>query len=225
MTDEDTLADRPGPDAAPSEPGEDDEFDGRSKATGAPLVTPGEPRRPRSWKRLGLEWTTIAVAAVLLALGIRAFAFQAFFVPSPSMVPTLQDGDRILVQKAFISAKDIRTGDIVVFSRPPADTFCGANESDLVKRVIGLPGQTLWSKGNLIYVNGHVLNQPWIAPGVALGPPVKKTTLGADDYFMMGDNRGDSCDSRYWGPIKGTSVVGRVVLLWWRHGRPDFHLF
>jgi type IV secretory pathway protease TraF len=101
-------------------------------------------------------------------------------------VPTLGVYDRILVQKAFFTWHDVREGDIVVFSEPPLDD-CPGPPGDLVKRVIALPGQTIYSSGNSIYV--------------------------------LGDNRSDSCDSRFWGPIKGSTIVGRVVLTFLA-GRP-----
>jgi signal peptidase I len=158
------------------------------------------------------------------------FVIQSCWIPSTSMVPTLQVGDRILVQKAFFNWHDLHQGDMVVFSRPPRDQ-CGGGENDLVKRVIALPGQTIYSAGNTVYVNGRPLAEPYLPRIDPLGPPIPDATrqhpfrVPAGDFYMMGDNRAISCDSRYWGPIKGSSIVGRVVLLWWRDGHPDLHAF
>jgi signal peptidase I len=156
---------------------------------------------------------------------MRTFVFQAYYVPSGSMIPTLQVGDRILVQKLFFSPSDVHTGEIVVFHGPAADVVCGSPQSILVKRVIGLPGQTISSVGNTVYINNKPLAEPWLPPDTQLGRAIQKQVIPAGRYFMMGDNRSISCDSRYWGTIPGSSMIGRVLVLWWRFGRPAFHIF
>jgi signal peptidase I len=110
------------------------------------------PRRRRGRRALA-ETAVMILAAVLLADLVRTFAFQPFWIPSSSMTPTLGVYDRIVVQKAFFSWRDVREGDIVVFSHPPLDT-CPGPQGDLVKRVIALPGQTIYSSGNSIFING-----------------------------------------------------------------------
>ena len=108
-----------------------------------------------------IEWGIVVVVAVLVSLLIRTFVFQTFYIPSGSMEPTLQIGDRIIVSKLSVEFGTIHTGDILVFKAPKAvATVCGDDVADLVKRVIGLPGQTLTSKGNTI-VDGKPLAQPW----------------------------------------------------------------
>ena len=191
-------------------------------------VTPSSHHRqhPRRGSRHKLvEWIAIAAVALLLAFGIRTFVFQAFFVPSGSMIPTLQDGDRILVQKLFFSAAKLQTGDIVVFHGPAADANCGSYEPILVKRVIGLPGEVIQSKGSTVYLNNKPLSEPWLPKGTVLGKAIPRQTVPAGHYFMMGDNRDISCDSRYWGTIPASSIIGKVFLLWWRNGHPAFHIF
>src|SRR5579859_5728283 len=121
----------------------------------------GPRRRRRRWRALA-ETATLILVAVLLAGLLRAFAFQTFYIPSSSMVPTLGVYDRILVQKAFFSSRDVREGDIVVFGHPPLDDCPGPQNGDLVKRVIALPGQTIYSSGNNIYVDGHLLSEPYL---------------------------------------------------------------
>ena len=101
-----------------------------------------------------IEWAAIIVIAVLVSFLMRTYAFQTFYIPSGSMEPTLQVGDRIIVDKLAVSWGTINIGDIVVFKAPPAEN-CGEPVTDLVKRVIGIPGDTLTSKGNTIYVNGN----------------------------------------------------------------------
>src|SRR5580693_7320956 len=110
------------------------------------------PRRRRRRRRALAETVVTILVAALLAGLVRTFAFQTFWIPSSSMVPTIDVYDRVLVQKAFFTWHDVREGQIVVFSHPPLDHCPG--EGDLVKRVIALPDQTIYSSGNSIYVNG-----------------------------------------------------------------------
>jgi len=101
----------------------------------------------------------IVILAVLVSLLMRTFVLQTFFIPSASMEPTLQLGDRVMVSKLSLDFGSIHRGDILVFKAPPAASVCGADDpKDFVKRVIGLPGDHLTSKGNTIYVNGQALN-------------------------------------------------------------------
>jgi signal peptidase I len=185
------------------------------------------PRRRRRWRRVLAETAVIVLAAALVAGLLREFAFQTFWIPSASMTPTLGVSDRVLVQKAFFTWHDVREGDIVVFTHPPLDTCPGGG--DLVKRVIALPGQTIYSSGNSIYINGHLLSEPYLPHYDPLGPPIASKQhpfrVPAGDFYVLGDNRSDSCDSRYWGPIKGSSIIGKVILVWWHDGHPDFHTF
>ena len=188
------------------------------------------PRRRRRWGRVLAETAVTILVVVLLAGLVRAFAFQTFWIPSSSMVPTLGVYDRVLVQKAFFSWHDVREGDIVVFSQPPLD-HCGGPGGDLVKRVIALPGQTIYSSGNSIYVNGRLLAEPYLPHNDPLGPPIPDASsqhpyrVPPGEFYMLGDNRAISCDSRYWGPIKGSSIIGKVVLVLWHDDRPDFRRF
>jgi signal peptidase I len=202
--------------------------------TGPADTDPAEasPQRPRQRKRLRralVETAVIILVAILLAGLVRTFAFQTFWVPSASMTPTLGVYDRILVQKAFFSWHDVREGDIVVFSHPPLDQCPGPQEGDLVKRVIALPGQTIYSSGNSIYVNGRLLAEPYLPRYDPLGPPIASSQhpyrVPPGEFYLLGDNRSDSCDSRYWGPIKVSSIIGKVVLVWWHDSHPVFRRF
>jgi signal peptidase I len=183
----------------------------------------------RGWRRTLAETAITILVAVLLAGLVRAFAFQTFSIPSSSMVPTLGVHDRILVQKAFFTWHDVREGDIVVFGHPPLDRCPGPPESDLVKRVIALPGQTIYSSGNNIYINGRRLAEPYLPHDDPLGPPIASPRhpyrVPPGEFYMLGDNRAISCDSRYWGPVEGSAIIGRVVLVWWQDGHPDLRWF
>jgi signal peptidase I len=178
-------------------------------------------RRPR--RRALAETAVTILVAVLLAGLARLFAFQPFWIPSSSMMPTLGAHDRIMVQKAFFSWRDVHEGEIVVFSHPPLD-HCPGPPGDLVKRVIALPGQTIYSSGDIIYINGRLLAEPYLPHYDPLGPPIASRQhpyrVPPGEFYLLGDNRADSCDSRYWGPVKGSSIVGKVVLVWWRNGHP-----
>jgi signal peptidase I len=196
-----------------------------------PDANQATPSRPRKWRRTVIETALLVVVALILAGLARAFVFQTFWIPSSSMVPTLGVNDRVLVQKALFNWHDVREGNIVVFDHPPLDHCPGPANSDLVKRVIALPGQTIYSSGNNIYINGRLLPEPFLPPNDPLGPPIPHATsqhpyrVPAGEFYVLGDNRAISCDSRYWGPIKGSSIVGKVVLIWWHNDHPDFHWF
>ena len=192
---------------------------------------PAARKAPRSRRRVVAGWAASVALALLLAFGLRTFAFQTFWIPTTSMVPTLDVNDRILVLKAFFNWHQLREGDIVVFTRPPRDQCGGPAGADLVKRVIALPGQTIYSADGILYVDGRRLREPYLPPHDPLGPPIPGATrqdpfhVPPGEFYVMGDNRAISCDSRFWGPIKGSSIVGRVVMLLWRDDRPDFHVF
>jgi signal peptidase I len=197
----------------------------------ASTADPGGPQNPtgqrsarRRWRRAAVGWALPVVAALLLALGLRAFAFETFTIPTGSMEPTLGIYDRILVWKAFFNWHDVREGDIVVFTHPPLD-HCPGGDDDLVKRVIALPRQTIYSAGNSVYVDGRRLPEPYLPPHDPLGPQIAPFHVPAGEFYVLGDNRADSCDSRYWGPVKASTIIGRVVLLFWHDGHPDLHLF
>ena len=206
---------------ARSEPGAGPAFADRSPVAGGPPAGPaaarasgpadrcgGGPRPPR-W-RWWAEWVAVVVVALVLALGVRDFVAEMFYIPSGSMLPTLQVGDRIVVDKLSYHLHAVHRGDMVVFRRPPLEQ---ADYSDLVKRVIGLPGRhhrQHRSAGS--YIDGKPLAEPWLPKPAApdhLAEPRSSSafslnhpyTVPPGHYFVMGDNRTNSEDSRYFGPI------------------------
>ena len=167
-----------------------------------------------SGSRQLLEWVLIIAGALAVALVVRSVAFQAFFIPSGSMENTLLIHDRVLVNKLAYRFHDIRRGDVVVFKRPPAE-IGNPEIKDLIKRVIGLPNETIEGVNGQVYVNGHPLEEPYVKGGPLEGIPLTRTTLGAHQYLVLGDNRGNSNDGRFFGPIDGKLIVGRAFVKVW----------
>lgn len=223
------TSDSTGGDAPLLVPGESD----RAVATGVETQDPpdeagevdGSPPGGRTKRRRrGRSWLTELVVIVVVVLGasflVRTFVVQTFYIPSGSMIPTLQVGDRILVDKLSYHLHGVGRGDIVVFSKPPLEQ---QNINDLVKRVIGLPGETISSVGGEIYINGKRLAEPWLQPGVKSLPGPNPVPFNLDkpykippgEYYVMGDNRTDSEDSRWFGPIPRSIIVGRAFIRIW----------
>lgn len=167
-------------------------------------------------RRATIEWIALIGAALIIALVIKTFLFQAFYIPSESMVPTLKVGDRVLVNKLSYDLHDVNRGDIVVFKAPPEARSDGID--DLVKRVVGLPGDTVEAREDgRVYINDRLLDEPYLPEGTRTTnlPPTK---VPAGHLFMMGDNRAASRDSRYFGPIAEKAIIGRVFLRIWPPG-------
>jgi signal peptidase I len=186
-----------------------------------------------------VEFVVIIAVALGLAIGIQAFLIKPFRIPSPSMVPTLQVGQRVLVNRIGTHFGDPSRGDVVVFKPPAgADSHrCGVEHSNFqscpkptpdksdnnfIKRVIGLPGDKVFVKNNRAYVNGKMLNEPYINKGTScdelcnLPEPI---TVPPGYFFMMGDNRGESDDSRDWGPVPKKWIIGHAFFTYWPPSR------
>ena len=194
-----------------------------------PEVDLGIPGTIRSARRTVLEWGVVLVGALALALIVRAFLFQAFYIPSPSMEPTLSSGDRILVNKVSYRLHDVNRGDLVVFHPRPES---GVDADDLIKRVIALPGETVTTDSGRVLIDGGLLIEPYLpVPDGTVGFTMvpwcanQDTTAGCtvpdDHVFVLGDNRGNSRDSRYFGPVPVDSIVGRAFVRVWPLGGLD----
>jgi signal peptidase I len=170
-----------------------------------------EEREKPSGLRNVAEWLAIAGGALLVAFLIKTFLLQAFYIPSLSMAPTLKVNDRVLVNKLSYDLHDVNRGDLVVFESPPNE---GSQTKDLIKRVIGLPGETVESREGQIYINGQVLQEPYLQPDITTGP-MEKVTVPADHLWVMGDNRANSRDSRFFGAIPEDLVIGRAFVRVW----------
>lgn len=175
------------------------------------------------------EYTEAIIIAVILALFIRTFVIQAFKIPSGSMLPTLQIGDHLLVNKfiygirvpfsgkTVIPIKDPVAGDVVVF-RWPKD-----RSVDYIKRVVATPGDRLQIKNKKLYINGKAAEDPsahFTSPTVLPGNVSPKDNLGPivipeGKYFVMGDNRDNSSDSRFWGYVDDADLLGKAMIIYW----------
>lgn len=178
-------------------------------------------------KNIFREYGEAILIAVVLAFFIRTFVVQAFKIPSASMEPTLLVGDHILVNKfiygikipfmdkTLVSVKEPRRGDIVVFKFPENP------DKDFIKRVIAVPGDTVRIMDKKVYINDELADEPYgvftdlipggIRPRDNLGP----VTVPEDSFFVMGDNRDHSYDSRFWGFVKRSAVKGKAFLIYW----------
>jgi signal peptidase I len=174
----------------------------------------GQARPAAAGKSVLREYAEALIIAVLLALVIRTFVVQAFKIPSGSMLPTLQIGDHILVNKFLYYFTTPRRGDIIVFKFPQDET------RDIIKRVIGLPGDTLEIRGKQIVINGVPLREPYAVfsdgpfaragDRERLGPLV----IPPGRLFVMGDNRDHSMDSRVWGFLEEGKIKGKAFIVY-----------
>ena len=189
----------------------------------APVAAPPDRRR-----RLQntVEWLAVVVGALVVALVVKTFLFQAFYIPSASMEPTLEEGDRVLVNKVSYDLHDVNRGDIIVFELDEADVGPDGIK-DLIKRVVGLPGDVVESRDGVVYVNDRALEEPYLADGTITGDPedsrnpaIDRQTVPEGHVFVLGDNRSNSADSRYAyrGPIPIDTIVGRAFVLVWPPG-------
>lgn len=181
-------------------------------------------RQKRSALRNAIEWVVVIVGAVIVAVVVKTFLVQAFYIPSASMVPTLAENDRVLVNKISYDLGDVERGDIVVFHRP--DTWPADQIEDLIKRVIALPGERVSTEDGHVLIDGEPLEEPWLLATVRTDPFLDTSGCGGPDgcvvpegeLFVLGDNRGNSAASNYYGPIPFEEVVGRAFLRVWPLG-------
>jgi len=154
------------------------------------------------------------ILSVILALGIRTFVAEARWIPSESMVPTLQKYDKLIVDKVSYHFVDPERGDIVVFS--PTETIKKDNpnlKDAFIKRIVGLPGDKVEVKGERVYINGRPLQEKYIEapPQYQYGP----VTVPPNSYLVLGDNRNNSYDSHFWGFVPRDNIIGRAIVRFW----------
>ncbi len=185
-----------------------------------PGSSPGAapPAETRNSTRTIVEWIAVIGGALIVALVIKTFLIQAFYIPSGSMEPTLDIGDRVLVNKLSYRLHDVNRGDLLVFELPEGE---GGDIRDLIKRVIGLSGETVEGRDGQVVIDGRVLSEPYLPEGVTTSDfdPVE---IPDGQIWVMGDNRGDSRDSRSFGPINEDDIVGRAFIRVWPIGDIGF---
>ena len=167
----------------------------------------GQPREKKK-KSAFMEIIESVAIAVLLAVIIRMFIFQPFVIPSGSMEPTIQIGDRVMVSKFAYHFGEPNRGDVVVF-RPPFDT-----NRIFIKRLIGVGGNTLQIRDSKLFINEKQIPEDYLPKEMRFqnfGP----VQVPADNYFMMGDNRNNSDDSRVWGDLPKKNIIGKAVIIYW----------
>jgi signal peptidase I len=173
---------------------------------------PATPARPR--RTSVLEWVIVIIVAIGAALLVKTFLLQQFQVSGHSMDTTLHDQDRVLVNKLSYRLHDPNRGDVVVLA-----TASSAGERDLIKRVIGLPGETIDIKNCHVYIDGKELVEPYLDPAVAPCTDPQSFSfpyvVPDDHVFVLGDNRPGSKDSREIGPIAYHDLLGRAFVIIW----------
>jgi signal peptidase I len=188
---------------------------------------------PRGW-RIAIDWVVTIVGAVAIVLAIKAWVVNPYRIPSSSMEPTLhcarpgsgceaRFSDRVLANRFIYHFRKPHRGDIIVFKTPPlAKQKCGAGGT-FVKRLIALPGETWQEKNGFVYIDGKKLIEPYIKADrrdAGTSYPPRKIPDGM--YFMMGDNRTQSCDSREWGSVPRGNLIGEVFAVYWPPNRIGF---
>jgi signal peptidase I len=215
-------------------PAADPEIEEKPKAGGRGRPTPDDDRRGGGGGGSFLrELLVLLVTALVIAVGIKTFVAQAFYIPSGSMLPQLEVGDRIVVSKLSYKLHDPRRGDVVVFDSPyprAKDTsgpvvrvlrglaqavgIAAPSTDEFVKRVVALPGETVEARGGRLFVNGRELVEPYLPRSTVIGD-FGQVRVPAGEVFVMGDNRDNSQDSRYWGFLPAHFIKGRALMIYW----------
>jgi signal peptidase I len=201
-----------------------------------PPADGGSADRPSRRRRFVGSTPFLIVVALVVAIVVKTFIVQAFYIPSESMVPTLEVGDRVFVNKLAYRVGDVRRGDVIVFQNPHPGAiaergvvdgalhwlgegigFAQPQDEDFIKRVVGLPGETIEIRDNVVYVDGRRLDEPYLTSEAEQHngnfPP---TRVPGDSLFVMGDNRGNSADSRYGlGFVPLERVIGKAFVIVW----------
>jgi signal peptidase I len=212
------VADRPMGGTTLTEVGERQISDGAE--TG---LTPESRTTPPSRRRLILEWMAILSIALAVAAGLKLWVLQSYSIPSDSMVPTLNVGDHILVNKLAYRTHALHRGDVVVFTRPRSlPRSAGEAPHELIKRVIGLPGDTVETRDGAVLVNGRPLIEPYLRSGSTTDRFEAPVVVAVGQVLVLGDNRAVSADSRVFGTIAESTIVGRAVVRVWPLNRVSF---
>ena len=186
---------------------------------------------PQPWRTL-VDWLVTIAVAIAFVLAFQAAVAKPYVIPSPSMEPTLhcakpvdfcegRFSDRVIANRLAYRFRDPERGDIVVFKAPRTAERCGAGRagSTFVKRIIGLPGELVSESDGVIYINGDRLIEPYVDPSRRGHENGRWHRVAPGDYFVLGDNRVQSCDSRRWGTVSRSNLIGPAMLTYWPPSR------
>jgi signal peptidase I len=181
---------------------------------------------PQPWRTI-IDWIVTIVGAIAIVVAIKAWVVNPYRIPSSSMEPTLhcargggggclaRFSDRVLANRFIYHFRDPHRGEIIVFHVPNiAEVKCGAG-GVFVKRIIGLPGEVWQERQGFVYINGKKLNEPYIQKNRRDFESWPARRIPKNNYFMMGDNRASSCDSRKWGTVPRSRIIGKVFAIYW----------
>lgn len=186
-----------------------------------------------AWRKAA-DWVVTIALAVAFVLVFEAEVAKPYRIPSSSMEPTLHCAkpgawclgsfdDRVIANRLAYDFGSPKRGQIVVFKAPPAAATCGNGEGNtFVKRLIGLPGDVVSERNGYVYVDGKALREPYVAPAFR-DHQSGSWRIAAGRYFFLGDDRANSCDSRVWGTVPRSSLIGPVILTYWPPSRIAWH--
>lgn len=188
-------------------------------------------RIPQPWRTI-VDWFIVIAVAIAFVLAFQAQVAKPYRIPTPSMEPTLhcarpaafcqgRFSDRVIADRLAYRFGDPERGQIVVFDAPPTVARCGAGDggSTFIKRLIGLPGEVVSERAGVIFINGDRLSEPYVDPGLRGNENGSWPRVPPDHYFVLGDSRIHSCDSRTWGTVPRGSLIGPAMLTYWPPSR------
>jgi signal peptidase I len=197
------------------------------------IVDRAESRIPQPWRTIA-DWLVTIAVTVALVLAFQAEVAKPYRIPSPSMEPTLhcakpvehcegRFSDRVVANRLAYRVRDPERGEIVVFEAPAAANRCGLGDGGaFVKRIVGLPGEVVSARDGVIHIDGERLVEPYLAPSRRGHESGSWPRVAPGHYFLLGDNRTRSCDSRTWGTVPRDNLIGPVLLTYWPPKRLSF---
>ncbi len=191
-------------------------------------------RMPQPWRTV-IDWAVTIVLAVVFVLAFEAEVAKPYRIPSSSMEPTLHcakpgawcEGsfnDRVIANRLAFRFNAPKRGEIIVFRTPPRAADCGAGDggATFVKRLIGVPGDVVSERDGQVYINGRRLAEPYVDPALRDDQTDSWPRVPPGHYFFLGDDRAHSCDSRTWGTVPRSSLIGPVIATYWPLNRIDW---
>jgi signal peptidase I len=201
---------------------------------GMRILDRAQSRIPQPWRTI-VDWFVTIAAAVAVVLVFQAEVAKPYRIPTPSMEPTLhcakptafcqgRFGDRVIANRLAYRFGDPKRGQIVVFRTPHAADRCGQGDggSTFVKRIVGLPGDLVTERDGAIYINGNLLAEPYVDSTLRGHSSGRWPRIAPGHYFVLGDSRIHSCDSRTWGTVPRGNLIGPVILTYWPPHRGSF---